>query len=219
VAAVEPSRKLALGLSLVVLALAGIAIRALALSYPLSSTAIRDAYFLGNRNDEQTGAFLAQYVHPLPQPKSGPYVYDIGIHTPFAEVVRRSARYVNFNAPDAVEEFQGKRMPFRVFVDIALTDSYQPIGPSEAPEDYQWVPDFWNDFKVSLLQDDKGIPAEQVRGGPVYSYGYDETPMVTGARIEVIYDPEKIDAKPARIVVLTPDGQTVETTFNLAKLR
>lgn len=212
-------RKLVLLGAVCTTAICGVALRAIALSYPLSSTAIRDAYFIGNRNDEQTADFLAKYVHPLAMPDKGPYVEDIGIDTPFSEVVQLTQRRTDFYAPEAAQEFRHRRFAFRVFVDIALTDTYQPIGPTEAPQDWQWVPDFWNDFKVKLIQDDREIPAEQVRGGPAYNLGYKEIPMVTGAHIEVHYDPTKIEAAPVRIVVLAPTGQTFETSFNLAELR
>ena len=200
-------------------AVVGFAFRVFALSYPLSSTAIRDAYFLGNDNNERTGEFLAQYIHRLPQPKSGAYVQEIGIDTPFTQIVWQTRGKLNYFAPDAVQDFQNKRMPFLVHVIVALTDMYSPIPPTSAPEYYQWVPDFWNDFKVQLVQDHKQIAAEQTRGGPIYSYGEGEIPMVTGAMILLLYNPEKIGANSTRIVVISPDGQTVETTFNLAKLR
>jgi len=215
----KPRRNLTLLAAIVVFAVGGVAVRAFALSYPLSSTAIRDAYFAGNRNDEQTGEFLAQYVHRLPMPQSGPYVEEIGIDTPFLQIARQSRVRANYFAPDAVEEFQNKPMSFRVYVDIVLTASYSPIPSSTAPGNYWWVPDFWNDFKVQLEQDGDGIPPARVIGGPLYSYGDGEIPIVTGARIELIYNPEKIESEATRVVVLTPDGQTVETTFNLAKLQ
>ena len=212
-------RKLAVLTVVCTIAVGGAALRAFALSYPLSSTSIRDAYFMGQRNDEQTGDFLAKYVHTLPMPDSGPYVEDIGVETPFSQVVQRSRGKYNFYAPDAVQAFQHNRLKFRVFVDIALTDTYQPISPTEAPTDWLWVPDFWNDFRVQLVQDDKEVSAEQVRGGPVYGVGYRDMPMLTGAHIEILYDPQKVDAAPTRIVVLAPTGQTFSTTFNLAELR
>jgi hypothetical protein len=215
----KPGRNPALFVVMAALGIGGMAARAFALSYPLSSTAIRDAYFAGNRNDEQTGELLAQYVHRLPMPESGAYVEDIGIDTPFLQIARQSRLRPNYFAPDAVEEFQNKPMSFRVYVDIALTASYSPIPSSTVPEDHWWVPDFWNDFKVQLVQDGDEIPAARVIGGPIYSYGDDEIPMVTGARIVLIYNPEKIESEATRVVVLTPDGQTVETTFNLAKLQ
>lgn len=200
-------------------ALGVVAVRALGFTYPLTSTAIRDAYFIGNRNDEQTADFLAKYVHSLPMPDTGPYVEDIGIETPFSQVVQRTRTKSNFYAPDAQEEFYHQRFAFRVFVDIALTDTYQPIGPTQAPEDWQWVPDFWNDFSLKLIQNDKEIPIEQVRGGPVYNLGYKDIPMVTGAHIEALYDPTKIESAPVQIVVTAPTGQTFETSFNLGQLR
>src|SRR5215469_8416482 len=92
-----------------------------AFSNPLSTTAIRDAYFIGTRNDNQTVDFLSQYTHQLPQPKSGSYVDQIGIDTPFTEVVRYSQTKWNYNAPDAVEEFEGKSLNFAVDVEVTLT--------------------------------------------------------------------------------------------------
>ena len=215
----NPSRNL-LAIAATILAASGVmAIRAFAVSYPLSSTAIRDAYFIGNRNDEQTAQFLSQYVRWFPEPKSGPYVHEIGIDTPFSNIVKRTQGRSDFYAPDAVEKFGRDKMPLRVHVNILLTPTYAPLPPASAVEYYEWVPDFWNDFKVTLAQNDVEIPAEYIRGGPIYSYGFDHIPLVTGARIELTYNPETIDSEPAQITVLTPDGQTIEASFNLAKLR
>jgi hypothetical protein len=213
--------KRALSSAILILAFAlGIAITAAAFDYPLSSTAIRDAYFLGNRNDEQTADYLSKYAHRFPMPKSGPYVQEISLETPFTQVVRHSQTTWNYHAPSAVEEFQGKPLPFRVHVDIVLTPSYSPIPETPGANLYQWVPDFWNDFKVQFIQDKKEIPSRTIRGGPVYAYEDFGMPYyVTGARIELEYDPEKIESDPVDIDVLTPDGQKIETTFDLARLR
>jgi hypothetical protein len=212
--------KRALASATLTLALAlGIAITAAAFEYPLSSTAIRDAYFLGNRNDEQTADYLSKYAHRFPVPKTGPYVEEIGLETPFTQVARHSQATLNYHAPSAVEEFQGKPLPLRVHVDIVLTPSYSPIPETTGPNPYLWVPDFWNDFKVQFIQDKKEIPARNRRGGPMYAYADFGTPWVTGARIELEYDPEKIESDPVDIDVLTPDGQKIEATFDLARLR
>jgi hypothetical protein len=212
--------KRALASAILILALAlGIAITAAAFEYPLSSTAIRDAYFLGNRNDEQTADYFSKYAHRFPVPKTGPYVEEIGLETPFTQVARHSQATLNYHAPSAVEEFQGKPLPLRVHVDIVLTPSYSPIPESTGANLYQWVPDFWNDFKVQFIQDKKEIPATNRRGGPTYAYADFGTPWVTGARIELEYDPEKIESDPVDIDVLTPDGQKIEATFDLGRLR
>lgn len=199
------------------------AIAAFAFAYPLSSTAIRDAYFLGNRNDEQTADYLSKYAHHFSAPPIstiGPYVQEIGLDTPFTQVARHAQATLNYHAPSAVEEFQGKPLPLRVHVDIVLTPSYSPIPDTTGTNLYQWVPDFWNDFKVKLIQDNKEIPARKIRGGPVFAYEDSGRPYyVTGAKIELEYDPEKIESDPVDIAVLTPDGQKIETTFDLARLR
>ena len=214
------SRSIPVRIVAVVAAVAVVTVPVLAaFSYPLSSEAIREAYFLGNRNDEQTADFLAKYTHTFPQPKSGPYVEEIGIETPFTQIVRHAKITPGYNAPDAVQEFQGKPLPFRVHVDIMLTSNYAPIPPESDTGEYQWVPDFWDDFKVHLLQNGNEIPSTVRRGGPLYAYGGNELPYVTGARVQVDYDPEKIQSEPLAIIVVTPGHGRVETTFELGRLR
>jgi hypothetical protein len=199
-----------------------IALPVVAYEYPLSSTSIRDAYFLGKHNDERTAVFLARYWQSLPMPKTGPHVALIGLETPFTQLVDYTRGAPNDRLPDASEKSQAKRLVFRAYVDIYLTASYWPIPQSRLPLLYQWVPDFWDDFKVRLLQD-KEIPAQAVRGGPLYSYGgegeYEAPAGVIGARIALEYDAKKIDSEPTTVEVITPDGQQVEATFDLTSLR
>lgn len=196
----------------------GIAVPALAsFSYPLSTSAIREAYFIGDRRDSQTADFLAQYVHQFPNPNTDAYIYMIGIDTPFTQVVRHSEAALNYHAPDAVEEFEAKPLKFMVNVEIAFNSNY-PTVTGDAPALAQLVPDFWNDYKVHLIQGEEVKPVS-IRGGPIYAYGWEFTPLVTGARIQVIYDSEKLTADPITIEVIAPDGQKVETNFNLASLR
>jgi hypothetical protein len=200
----------------------GIALPVVAYEYPLSSTSIRDAYFLGKHNDERTAVFLARYWQSLPKPKTGPHVALIGLETPFTQIVDYTRGASNDRLPDALEKFEDKPSAFRVYVDIYLTASYWPIPQSKLPLLYVWVPDFWNDFKVRLRQD-KEIPAQVVRGGPLYSYGgegeYEGPAGVIGARVALEYDAEKIDSEPTTVEVIAPDGQQVEATFDLTSLR
>jgi hypothetical protein len=77
---------------------------------------------------------------------------------------------------------------------------------------------FLDDFKVQLMQGKQVVPAQHRRGGPFYFSGEGWTPYVTGARIELDYDPAQIEAHSVAIEVLTPDGQKVETAFDLGKL-
>ena len=87
-----------LRLSALLLSLAFVT-RTSAYDHPLSSKAIREAYFLGQRNDEKVTDFLAQYIKRLPIPEKGPYISEISLYTPYAQVVLRSWRRVTGSFP------------------------------------------------------------------------------------------------------------------------
>ena len=57
---------------------------------PLDPISVREAYFLGQRNDDKLAEFLAQYVKRLPLPKQGPHIAEIELRTPYEQVVLRS---------------------------------------------------------------------------------------------------------------------------------
>ncbi|HEY6127102.1 MAG TPA: hypothetical protein VIW23_02860, partial [Candidatus Acidoferrum sp.] len=57
---------------------------------PLSNTAVREAYFLGQRHDQSVSDFFAKYAKSLPEPQYGPYISTIRFLTPFAQVVSLS---------------------------------------------------------------------------------------------------------------------------------
>jgi hypothetical protein len=204
-----------------------IALPALAYQYPLSSTDIRNAYFIGIHNDELTAAFFANYTRNLSAPNTGPYVAEIDLDTPYLQVARRAAGAVNYDSLDAVQEFQDKPMVFHVNVQFFFTDTYRPSPlPYEGgiPLAQLVYPDFWNDFKVRLFQGSKEIHAKSIRGAPIYpSWGGGDgegpPPLPMGGRIVVDYDPEKIDTADATVEVLTPDGQDIEVPFDLSSLR
>ena len=56
----------------------------------LSDTAVRNAYFLGQHRDQQTRTFFAPYIRHLPLTKSGPYISEVRLLTPLAQVVEVS---------------------------------------------------------------------------------------------------------------------------------
>src|ERR1700730_10921323 len=53
---------------------------------PLSDTAVREAYFLGQRRDEKMAQFLDKYTVYLAPPKSGPHIASITMFTPYARL-------------------------------------------------------------------------------------------------------------------------------------
>ena len=205
----KPTQRFGLSVLLVV----AIGLPVFAYEYPLSSTSIRDACILGDRKDEHVAEFFAQYIHHFPIAKTGPYVDEIGLDTPFSQVVTRCGTATNYHTQEAEEEFLDKPMIFRVHVQIFGSPVFSPGAV------YAYVPDYWKDFKFQLMQD-KEIPSKAVHEELLYpptdSY---EVSLPIGVRIEFEYDAAKIDDAPVTVKVTTPDGQTFDSTFDLDRLQ
>jgi hypothetical protein len=201
-----------LRLSILLVALTGAQL-AIGLDYPLSPESIREAYFLGKQQADKREAFLKPYRHHLPLPESGPQVALIELQTPFTFIVDKVSREATgYHAQDAAQEFLRKPGHFRVQVEIDFTATYPGANDTAAS-----LGDFWKDFQIRLKQNRENPPLK-IAGRPIYSdstiSGY------TGAIIDVDYDVKKVEAgSMATVEVETPDGQRVETTFDLAKLR
>lgn len=191
-----------------------------AYEYPLSSGAVRDAYFLGKASAAKREAFFARYTRHLPLPRSGPYISLIRVETPFAFVVERTERSIpQLLAPDAQQAFYGKPMALRVHVRIDLTPSYGWQIPSPSGGVRLRSPDFWRKFSVELIQ---GRPIRPVArfGRPDYSFATKgSSSVLTGADIELEYNPQDVRSAPATVVVTAPDGRQVAATFDLRNLR
>lgn len=211
-------RRLWIGL---LLATVTIALPAFAYRYPLSSEDIRNAYFLGRASDEKRAELFEQYTQHPPAPKTGPYIESIRLETPYAVVVERSAVAANYSAPDAEEEFLSKPSIFRLQVHIQLTESYGWQVPSPAGTVRLRPDDFWRDFKIQLTQEEKDpVKPVSVSGEPIYSIGDIAVGSgLIGANVRMEYDAKKIENEAAKVAVLTPDGQTIEAEFDLAKVK
>jgi hypothetical protein len=188
-----------------------------AFTYPLSSTDIRDAYFIGRRNDEITSNFLLQYTRHFNPPTSGPDISDIAVETPFTQIVQYSSQMANYDAPTAVQDFQDR--PLKVYVHVfvyedtaSLTDKTNPVNPL--------YHNIWEDYGVKLIQD-KAVKPLEVTGGFIYPTCGDGclTPAPIGAHIDLTFSSEQIDAAPATITVDGPDDVHAEATFDFSALR
>jgi len=195
---------------------------AAAYEHPLTSDAVRDAYFIGKAGASKRESFLAKYTRHFSRPQSGPYISLIRLVTPFAYVVEHTARSLPaIHAPDAVQEFAGKPIPFRVRVRIDLTPTYGWQARSPGRGVRLRNPNFWRKFNVQLIQG-QGVVVQPVaeRGEPDYSFATEgSSSVLMGADIEMEYDPADVRSAPATVIVQAPDGQQVEATFNLANLR
>jgi hypothetical protein len=187
----------------------------LAFDYPLSSEAIREAYFLGHGNSDKRNSFFASYRHDMPMPERGPRVALIQIETPFACLVDEIGNgSPNDHAQEAEQKYLGKPAHFRLHVEIYFTPTY----PSP-DADIGSLVNLWEQFKIHFRQD-ADIEPRSIRGQPIYADNDDGLIGIVGATIDAEYDVDKIDAGSITAVeVDTPDGQKVETAFPLNELR
>jgi hypothetical protein len=191
-----------------------------AYEYPLTSTSVREAYFLGSRKDEKTSAFLARYTKRLPIPKTGPHIAEIEIDTPYQQVVER-ARVAppGYSSQQAEEEYRNDPNSLRVRVQIHLTPTYSSQLPNPSGGIQLRPDDFWRDFSVRVFQERELAP-RAVAGRPIYSAaGSLGDSQLIGAEIKLEFAADEVASKPIRVEVLAPDGQRVVADFDLDKLR
>jgi hypothetical protein len=183
---------------------------AFAYSYPLSSEAIREAYFLGKGDPNKRADFVGKYTLQLPAPKKGVDVGAIQFETPFVMIADQVSRSIsNYFAPDAEQEFLGKPEVCRVRVFIYFNYVNQGVIYGTGPQ---------IDFAVKLSQGGKEILSQAHAMVPIYWGGPDSS--AAGTELDLDYDADKIDSSaPADVEVLTPDGQDIHAVFDLESLR
>ena len=132
----------------------------LAFDTPLSPEAVRDAYFLGQHNDQSTLSFFSQYVKSLPAPDKGAYISEVEIYTPYAQIIEASRRRTgSYTAQQAELDYRRHHDKLYVRIRINFTDTYGALELySSAKGDKQLsgrdepLPDFYRDFRVGLSQ-------------------------------------------------------------------
>jgi hypothetical protein len=200
----------------------------LAFNAPLSDTAVREGYFLGQRRDETTIRFLDSYAKHLPAPKTGPYVSTVQVFTPYAQVVELSRQQtVGYSAQRAEQDYRRRSDTIEVTVHIELTPTYgaviahPPQKGSRSSESATYSlrsPDFWKDFQVAVSQRDSIVEPRNFSGAPIYT-GDEGGTSLSGATVWLGFDAQDLASEDATVEVDTPDGQHVAVTFDLAKLR
>ena len=194
---------------------------------PLSDQAVREAYFLGQRRDEKTAEFLDKYRRHLPVPESGPWISTVEFFTPYAEAVELSRqRSFGYSAQDATQDYRKNRNRLRITITIEFTNSYGGLiqektsQRSGSPKGFSFrSPDFWKDFTYRLFDGNDLVETLKIHGSPTFRT-VDDSTMMTGAQIVLLYDTEKISSSAdTAVVVDIPDGQRVVAPFDLATLR
>jgi hypothetical protein len=193
---------------------------------PLSDTAVREAYFLGQRHDQSVSDFFAKYAKTLPAPPYGPYISTIRFLTPYAQVVSLSGnKSAGYSAQQAERDHHADAETVVVSVDIYLTDSYGPfLNP--ATDSRSGSPagltlrssDFWRDFEVSVASDSRTLSPQDTSSQPIYNCSESGCSLV-GATITLTFAASKFPPDSATVNVVPPEGDEVNVDFDLTSFR
>jgi hypothetical protein len=195
---------------------------------PLSDEAVREAYFLGQRQDGSLPRLLDKYSKNLPAPKSGPYIHSIRFLTPFAKLVQYSDAFVgNYSAQQAALDHRGAQETVEISIEILLTDSYgpiiaDPVSPrSDRPQTYQLRShDFWKDFRAEVLEGDEPVEMLNFTGEPtLVCPHYGTTCNLVGATLYLEFPATAFVTDSATVQVIPPAGAEVSVDFDLRALR
>ena len=180
------------------------ALPAPAYDYPLTSTAIRDAYFLGTRQGVLTTQFLASYSHFVSELHEGSCTSEIRLETPFLQVVAYASGVPNYSSQDAVKDFYDKPMKFRMFLNLCYM--------REAPPP--------NSVKIKVIQNKKEIaPETDTRLAYAEPINEFSTLPPNGEKVELEFDAGKIDSSTMTIAIDAPNDQHVKVELDLQGLR
>jgi hypothetical protein len=190
---------------------------------PLSDESVREAYFLGQRHD---ASFLGEYLKSLPPPKAGPYVSKVTFLTPFAQLAQYSSSYVgNYSAQQAELDHRQRQEFVKIIVEIQLTNSYGAFIPDETIVRRGSTPglirrpyDFWKDFQVQVLVDNKSLTPSSFLGKPNSICGRHGPCILTGATLELQFPADAFSSDP-NVQVIPPEGDQVSVDFDLTRLR
>lgn len=199
----------------------------------LSDTAVREAYFLGQRRDEKMAAFFSPYVQHFSLPEKGPYISEIELLTPYAQIVDVSRmNSAGYSAQQALIEYRerGDTVLLRIRIELTVTYPVTQSVPSPVARDNNQAirprpNDFWRDFRFGLSQNDHWIEPQSMRGEPIYGGegGSGSSRQLLGAYVYLLFDAQDVASGLAQAEVFAPDSvrnpQHVITTFDLAHLR
>ena len=189
---------------------------------PLSDTAVREAYFLGQRHDLRC---LRTYTKVLPAPQRGPHIAMVTFLTPFAQVVQQtSARIGNYSAQQAQIDHRGVTESVKLVILVNLTPSYSAVilpGDPSNPDNKPVLRshDFWKDLHVTILDGDTARKPSVFLGHSNSSCGRRGPCALTGATLELTFPAESFVSDRAVIWITPPEIDPVVVEFDLTSLR
>jgi hypothetical protein len=170
---------------------------------PNSENAIRDAYFLGSRQGSLNPEFLSRYSRWIPELKDGTCTSQVRLETPFLQVANYASQALNLSAQDAVKEFYGRRMIFRVYINVC----YKPNAHLNA-------------IKIKVFQNKRQVMALTSESKPYVPRVTEHTTLpANGEQIRLEFKSSQIDSSALVFRIETPDDQHAEVEFDMQTVR
>ena len=199
----------------------------LAFDTPLSDTAVREAYFLGQRHDDSTAKFLDKYYKHLAPPRSGPYVSSVAIFTPYAQVVMNTSQHIgHYSAQQAQIDHRDRKETVLCIIEIQLTDTYPAFIPDPAQRNSAsttiFIPrpyDFWTDFQFYFVDGENPLRPFTSSGHPNYSCGDNGDCILAGATVQFEFYADIFPTHEATVQLVPPESEQLDLNFDLASLR
>jgi hypothetical protein len=195
-----------------------LSLNALAFNSDLQPEQIEEAYSLGQTsNHEELGDFLKQYQHEFPYPADNPvaYVESVEFQTPYEQVVLRSKRGgAQYSKLQADDDYRANTGLVIVRVMVALKIHYAgPVPPAD-------------NFNVTVSQL-KPIEPRKVTNTVLcdpysqitYQYYVNRDCSVYTRELLLQFDANQFAPGRATIKVSLPRDQSLETKYNLDKLK
>jgi hypothetical protein len=199
-----------------------------AYAWPLDTRALHEAWELGQRNDQGTGKFLAQYLEKISGGENDPYTAEIEILTPYAQVADQSRRKTSsYSEQQAALDYQQRGNTILLNIVIMLPAAYPTSGTdsgtTNAPSENNRVmrpENFWQNFQFILKQNGKTIRSRSIRTNSISSSATKGAPAaLDGANVWSEFDVKDVASDETVVEVVTPEAKTVRATFDLKKLR
>jgi hypothetical protein len=198
----------------------------LAFETPLSDTAVREAYFLGQRRDEKMAQVLGKYTIYLAEPKSGPHIASVTMFTPFAQAIMQSRdNSSGYSAQQAALDHAKHAESVKAVIDISFTNSYGALIPrpggsrSDSPTGLMPRPyDFWKDFQVNFFHKEDQLKPVSSSGQPKLTCD-DRGCSLIGATLEFEFLAEAVPSDSILVQIIPPEGEEVVLDYDLSSVR
>ena len=202
--------------------------QARAYELPLDARALHEAWELGQRNDQVTGNFLAQYLKRISGGENDPYTAEIQILTPYAQVVDRSRqKTTSYSEEQAVLDYRQHGNTILINIVIMLPAAYPTTGtdsrttnPPAANSRVVRPENFWQNFQFNVKQNGKAIPSRSIRNKSIDSSATKGAPAaLDGANVWLEFDAKDVASEETIVEVVTPEARMISATLDLKKLR